>query len=880
MTFLSLWVALILVSGRPVRPVVPPSPPAGTPTPVPWAFPDTLREILVLWRSDVPEAERLQVLQPWGHVVRQGRFAPVTVIRVAPSTPVESVLARLRQDPRVRAADRNYRRWLAWTPNDPLFPEQWGLQPRVLNMPEAWDQAPTAGAGVKVGILDSGVAFEDYEIPEYERDEVASSDGWYHQAPDLAETPFAGGYDAVHNDFHPNDQHGHGTHVAGIIAQSTDNAYGTAGVAFGATLVPVQVASAQGVVADDWVVEGIAYALQQGVQVINMSFGSPDSSTVVHAALQQADSAGVLLVAASGNSGDSSVWYPAAFPEVLAVGAVNQSLQRAPYSCYGQALDLVAPGGYPTDTVPGILQQTYAPVGDSVVHVDTFAFVYKVGTSMAAPHVAGVAALLLSVGATPQEAKAALLNSARDLGPPGWDPEYGHGLVDAAAALAYVLGDSGTGPTLDTLRNPYGDVFLYSDDPQYQVLYEATRLRPEAPCSLLTLRFLFYNYDSLTAHTKPCSVFVWADEGGQPGAPLLAWVDSITLGPDSLGYLEVPVDSLALETPFWVGHLEITPGPPTSVLDEGAQGTNMYRFPNEPQWYLDPDYDYIQEAVVRYYTLNDSVPPDFEVSLLPNPYLVRNLDIWVVASEPLAGGDLPPESAAVITPDSLVYPLVFRDVDRQTYKADFVVVDTGVLTLWVKGRDPAGNWGEITLTFRTAWVGPEGARLVSPDRRLEVDIPPGGTAPRLALCVERGNATYDLKGRVPGPVRVRYQTPVPVVPQVPDSSRIPFTYQGGAVVFSLPRLMTVTFRPLLHPWVWAARNPARGGDPLRVWGLSPRTRAVEIFRADGRRWGEVPLIRVQPTQGQAVLPRDLPAGVYFLRAAPDGRNITKIVVLP
>ncbi len=882
-----IWYLLLTLPGMSVRPVRPLHPVIS-----PITFVDSTargpqntqdpREILVLWRRGTRTEDQQQVLQDLGQVVATGRYAPTSVLRVRPTLHPQAVLESLRQNPHVRAADFNYHRRLLWEPNDPLYPLQWALHPGVLNLPSAWDTIQGGSNTVRVGILDSGVAFEDFPIPTYEQAEVASADGWYHQAPDLAETQFAPGYDAVHQDDHPNDQHGHGTHVAGIIAQSTNNAYGTAGIAFDVTLVPIQVANYQGSVHDDWLVDGLAYALQAGVHILNMSFGGPDSSSVVHAALQQADSAGILLVAAAGNSGAPPVLYPAAYPEVIAVGAVRQNLERASYSSYGDALDLVAPGGYWQDSIPGILQQTYAPVSDSVAHVDTFAFVYKSGTSMAAPQVAGVAALLMSAGASAAQARQALFATAHDLGPPGWDPEYGHGLVDAAAALAYVLGDTGTPSTLDTLRNLYNGNIVYTDDPQFQVLYEATRFRPQSPCSLRTLRVAFYNYDTLQTHTKACTLFVWEDAGGQPGSRLATIPASITLGPDSLGWLEVSVESLqiALEVPFWIGHIETSPGPPTSILDDQPDGTNEYRFPQDPQWYLDP-YDYYQEAVVRYYALNDSTPPEFTVRLLPNPYLPRQLDIWVVSSEPLFGGDLPPESSAVLTPDSTRYPLVFHDVDRQTYRADYVVVDSGTHLLWIKGRDPAGNWAEVTLEFSTAFAGPQATVLRSPNGRLRVYIPPQAISePRVVLCVQTAEASFDLRGRVQGPVLYRYQSPVPLQPWVwvgnPMKAVEHFTYEHGEIRFRWPTLVPVVFSsPLTGPVVLPARNPARPGDPLRVIGGTAPVRAITLFRVDGRRWGT---LQVQPGV-EPRLPLSLPAGVYFLRAEPGGKDLQRLVVV-
>ena len=339
----------------------------------------------------------------------------------------ETVAAAYAGEPNVIFAEPNYYAYasdvsagpFAFIPNDPYFDRQWNLQ--AIQAAQAWDYA--GGQGVVVAVIDSGVAYEDFEH--------------YRRAPDLANTVFVPGYDFVNNDPHANDDFGHGTHVAGTIAQSTNNGRGVAGVAFGATLMPIKVLDARGQGGFDAVARGVIFAADRGAQVINLSLSGRKSSRLLQDAIQYAADKGALIVAAAGNSG-GAVEYPAAYDPVIAVGAVDYRLQRARYSNFGPQLDLVAPGGDTRadangDGLPdGILQETFQ--GDPA----RFALHNMEGTSMAAPHVAGVAALLFAFnpGATAIQVRQVLETSARDLGAPGLDDNYGYGLVQAAAALA------------------------------------------------------------------------------------------------------------------------------------------------------------------------------------------------------------------------------------------------------------------------------------------------------------------------------------------------------------------------------------------------------------------------------------------------------------
>lgn len=289
----------------------------------------------------------------------------------------------------------------------------------MIDTSSVWDQSN--GNGVTVAVIDTGVAYENY--------------GSYRQAPDLTETSFRAGWDFVNGDSHPNDDHGHGTHVAGTIAQSTNNGTGVAGIAHGASIMPIKVLDSDGSGTDPGIADGIVWAVDHGAEVINLSLGGPDPSSVLESAVDYAHAHGVTVVAASGND-DSDVGYPAAFENCIAVGAVRYDETRSYYSNYGPALDVVAPGGDTSEDqnndgyADGVLQQTFDPnTGD---YTD-FGYWFFQGTSMAAPHVSGVAALLIAQGSAtaPDEVRAALESMAKDKGPAGWDEMYGHGLIRA-----------------------------------------------------------------------------------------------------------------------------------------------------------------------------------------------------------------------------------------------------------------------------------------------------------------------------------------------------------------------------------------------------------------------------------------------------------------
>ncbi len=311
-------------------------------------------------------------------------------------------------------------------PDDPLFAHQWNLH--AIQIPSAW--AVSRGAGATVAVLDTGVAYEDR--------------GPYRRAPDLASTRLAPGWDFVDGDAHPNDvaprghRRSHGTLMAAIIAGTAGNRIGGAGVAPAATIMPIRVLGPDVTGSPSAVARGLRFAADHRADVASVSISGHERSRAVTAAIRYATSRGTTIVAAAGNDGAATVSHPAADPSVIAVGAMSRDGHRARYSNFGAALDLVAPGGAgngidvgygPPD---GVAAQTLrGGPGD-------FCICFSASTSAAAAHVSGVAALLVGSGRarTPVRVRAALVSSARDLGPPGRDPEHGAGLVQARSALA------------------------------------------------------------------------------------------------------------------------------------------------------------------------------------------------------------------------------------------------------------------------------------------------------------------------------------------------------------------------------------------------------------------------------------------------------------
>lgn len=309
----------------------------------------------------------------------------------------------------IQGIQPNYCYYPSSVPNDEYWAKQWDM--RLIDMPAAWDLAKGSSA-VTVAVIDTGVA----------------------NHPDLTNRLIAG-YDYVDNDSDPsNDLDGHGTHVAGTIAAQGNNSIGIAGVCWnGVKIMPLRILGPAGGTTAAAIQAG-DFAMQNGADVVNMSYGGYGEDPAERAKLAEMANAGMILVAAAGNDATDTPSYPAGFEEVISVSSVGPYDAPAPYTNYGK-VEIAAPGG---DSTLG----ADAEIWSTTVRFDTggkatFGYGGMEGTSMACPHVAGAAALLLSHGVPAEEVRSRLLSSARPPKSGGMDPlYYGAGILDVQAALA------------------------------------------------------------------------------------------------------------------------------------------------------------------------------------------------------------------------------------------------------------------------------------------------------------------------------------------------------------------------------------------------------------------------------------------------------------
>ena len=325
-------------------------------------------------------------------------------LEVEPGTEAE-VLAQLRARSDVIWAEPVVGYQALWIPDDPDFSKQWHL--KAAGAQRAWDA--TRGEGVTVAVIDTGI----YPVDDLDPERLVK--GWN----------FVG-----HND-DARDDHAHGTHVAGTVAQSTGNGKGVAGMAPAARLMPIKVLSAFGSGNSHDIAEGIRWAVDHGARVLNLSLGGGARSLAMESAVAYARRRGALVICAAGNSGSRGVSYPAAYPGAFAVSAVGPQGRLAPYSSFGPQIAIAAPGGDKSQgEEAGVLQQTLAE--GSTTEAD---YRWFQGTSMATPHVAGAAALVISLGVSAPGAVEDLLRSTAQDPPDTSSERYGAGLLDAAAAV-------------------------------------------------------------------------------------------------------------------------------------------------------------------------------------------------------------------------------------------------------------------------------------------------------------------------------------------------------------------------------------------------------------------------------------------------------------
>jgi serine protease len=455
--------------------------------------------VIVKFRDDALMATRQDIVQTasrTAQIASRESYADFDIVRIGMDEDVVAVARTLSARPEVEYAQAARRFHTTFVPNDPLYVQnQWNFP--LINLERAWDIQAQAGSSVTVAVLDTGVAYRDVTITatipaftdQFGRRYPALGPVTipYSAAPQLVGAGGAGRivapYDVLSGGSNPPlDFEGHGTHVSGTIGQLTNDSVGTAGVAFNVKLMPVKVLASDWDVhlggarsvggSDDQIARGIRYAADNGAKVINMSLGGsgpPDCATnsrqvdcapVIEDAMRYAVSRGTFIVVAGGNEFEDTVppfgknptsvlaEIASRIPGAVSVAAVDRGRGHAFYSTTGSYIELAAPGGSSRGfgAAGTIYQQTFnsaftdtfllPPSQYRAPRFDIFDYLGFSGTSMAVPHVAGVAAMLIQQGISdPAAIEEALEKTAVDLGTPGRDNSFGFGLVDARAAL-------------------------------------------------------------------------------------------------------------------------------------------------------------------------------------------------------------------------------------------------------------------------------------------------------------------------------------------------------------------------------------------------------------------------------------------------------------
>lgn len=358
------------------------------------------QEILVKFKEDVSEKSADSLNEKKG-TKEEEKISKVEVKRleVPAGESVDEVVDEYESDPRVEFAEPNYMVAAEGiVPNDNYYPSyQWNM-PKI-KAPAGWETERGFTSQIVVAVVDTGV---DVGHPDL--------DGKIVQ-----------GYDFVNEDNNPSDDHGHGTHCAGVVGAETNNYEGVAGVSWGAKIMPVKVLNSYGSGYLSDVASGIIYAADHGAKVISLSLGTSYYSSTMQSAVSYAYNRGAVVVAAAGNSGSSTISYPAGCTNVIGVAATDQNDAKASFSSYNASVDIAAPG-------VSIASTWYRAEAS---------YALASGTSMATPHVAGLAALLFSKdpSLSPGEVETRIEQTADDLGPAGRDNYFGYGRINLEMAL-------------------------------------------------------------------------------------------------------------------------------------------------------------------------------------------------------------------------------------------------------------------------------------------------------------------------------------------------------------------------------------------------------------------------------------------------------------
>lgn len=400
-------------------------------------------ELLIQFEKDTTESDLATLLASYGATYDR-RLTTVDIeIWLVPAGQELALSQTLTAHPAITFAEPNYYYTVLdnLIPNDSGYGNQWAHN--RMDSPQAWDLS-TGTATITTAILDTGVDLGH---------------------PDLA-AKIVPGYDFIQNDNDPGDKFGHGTHVAGIAAAIGNNGIGVAGLDWQSRIMPVRVLDSQGSGTSGQIIDGINWAYMNGADIINMSLGGPGYSSGMQTAVTNAHNSGTLVIAAIGNCrtggggcpGTNPTMYPAAYTNVLAVSSTKNNDTYSYFSQYGNHNDVSAPGGemFAFQDPGGIYSTmpTYNVYLTGIGYNNNYD--YLQGTSMAAPQVAGLAGLIWSLNPalTPNQVQNIIEISADDLGPAGWDGDYGHGRINAYQALLSVIPSA---PTLLTISNPDGD---------------------------------------------------------------------------------------------------------------------------------------------------------------------------------------------------------------------------------------------------------------------------------------------------------------------------------------------------------------------------------------------------------------------------------------
>lgn len=430
-------------------------------------------EVLVKFRRGTSVAGQQRALQAVRSQPAAGDLrwiGDVALWRDAREPNAAILAAQLAGQAEVEYAEPNRLHRIHTVPNDPGYARaQWNLD--VIDMPRAWDINPGAKSDLIVAVVDTGTTTVtgSFVFPSWDGAQVRNLLVPFAMSPDLAASRLVKPYDAVFWDGPVLDMTGHGTHVASTIGEDTGNGLGQAGIAYNARIMPVKaclgfwevqfILSANGFrglvpldaggCPDDAIVESVRYAADNGAKVINLSLGGTETTASLTNAIKYAVGKGAVVTISAGNAFEDG--NPAQFPAAdarlidgaIAVGAVGSTLDRSFYSSTGPYVEVAAPGGDSrVGGADGMIWQVsiasvdFDPATTLSPRFDRYYEVAQQGTSMAAPHVAGLAALLVSQGVTkPAAVEALIKKTSRDLGPTGRDDQYGFGLIQPRRAL-------------------------------------------------------------------------------------------------------------------------------------------------------------------------------------------------------------------------------------------------------------------------------------------------------------------------------------------------------------------------------------------------------------------------------------------------------------